>query len=202
MTKMQSRMQYSQSELGMKALFDRWCQSTFQAVGLSKYYPPNSANAYYRMIYTPGQLILLHKSPSSPIIEKFEITYSSPSNFNMKEMKLFGDGQPYHQFNENELNSVTEPKSQAAILALRCLSKDPRAILSASDYVLALPSDNMDIKKYEVGFWDETVADPQWGVKLFAIYTVEKNILTHMVLKHFIGKKEITPQNMEIIFQF
>src|SRR3989344_3031128 len=62
--------------------------SVFTGQGFGRYYPVGSNSAYYRMTYSPDQMIVLHKSPSSPIETKVVCEFCVVNDRELSKMRV------------------------------------------------------------------------------------------------------------------
>jgi len=165
--------------------------SVFTGQGFGRYYPVGSNSAYYRMIYTPDQMTVLHKSPSSPVEEKVVVDYEYKPLMEIGAVSFF--------IGQECIKTVSDFKDEedgGLSILVKYLFLDPRIVLRCAEDVSRLP-DNEAQECYTV----TVLSDPIIETKVVCEFcVVNDRELSKMRVRKFLLGKEIYPQNMDITF--
>ena len=185
----------------LEELCGRLGNATFTGIGTSKYYPPESKDAYYRMEYSPARLVLRHKSPSALIEERFEVTYRGIDGYNCAAIHIYADDRLYKSYASKEDFDNLYSSDEGQQLLIKYLFKDPRVALASAKTIREIPPPDTFDKAYQIVVLKNT-HDPNFGIVVIAEFFLKERVLCIMRLRKFLGKKEMTSQNMDIAFHF
>lgn len=196
----------------LKQLLSKLKKATFTGVGTSKWYPAGSQDAYYRMEYSPGKLVVRHKSLSEPDKEyRYKVWFRDINDLNFSSVEIYSGEKFFRKYSEKELN-INEDINDAnayevmrdELMGLLNMSgfKDPRWLIEATETAEEITTDKPNTKNYLIKSWDTVRMDPLFGIKILVELRVENSELKSMLVRKFIGEKEIKSQNMDITFTY
>jgi len=187
----------------LKYIFDKLKSATFSGIATGKYYPPQSDTAYYRMSYTPGRMVLRHKSPSHPVEERLEFAYCENNYGNCAAIQVY-DGKKLHKSYSGKQEFEQAFSDFEGRLLPVYLLKDPRFTLVCTERAGEIAPGNGFDRAYQVipYTYPAFILGTIVTVVVKAEFFLKGNVLKTMRLRYFYGKKEIAPQTMDVAFQF
>lgn len=163
---------------------------TFTGYGVSEYYPKDSDNAYYRMLYSPARMELRHKSPwGSP--EELVLVQYEENDMEPQTIEFLEDGKHYKTISVNDTTSGNEENFGVMV---KYLFKDPRFALRCAEDIKKLPAEEPG-ECHAVTVFNTPV------IKVVCDFFTDNDYrLARMYIHKFLLGKEILSQNMDVIF--
>lgn len=163
---------------------------TFRGNGVSKYYPKDSTDAYYRMLYSPTRMEIHHKSPWSSPEEIITVQYEE-NDMEVQAVGFHNNGRYYKTVTAADIPRTNDGLS----IMIKYLFLDPRFALRCAEdvgrLVIEEPGECHAITVLDIPAFGKVVCD---------FFTNNEYQLTKMRIHKFLLGKELYSQNMDVIF--